>query len=768
MFKTIELKNKKFLRVDFINPAVYRIRLGNENAFEENSLVRYGIVNAGCEDFQVKETAIRDRISFSTEKSAINVSKKNGMAELLNSHGLSLLSGALDPVSEKSKGFDISFNLDSSDRLYGFGDETRTKIQKRGHKNKIVVMNFASYCPVPFVMSKKGWGLFLNTTFFHYFDAGATDPGMLRFYSEKGGLDYFMIAGDSLNDILEKYCGITGKPHLLPKWGYGLTYICDERNVNAREMLYEAYEFRRQGIPCDTIGLEPDWMEEHYDYSVEKQWDNKRFHIPFWLKGRDFATFDAALKNMKFKLSLWLCCDYDLSEYEETLLDREETKPIETQNGFSDQENIFQDPHFYPQYLDKITKRGEPWFEHLKKFVDDGAAAFKLDGANQICFHPDRKWKNGMEDCEMHNLYPTLLNKQMSLGFKEHTGRRSMIFTSGGYAGIQRYSATWAGDTISSEDGDKRALVSMLNHGLSGHSNVCSDMEVWTKPGVHYGFFQTLSEVLSWHMYNQPWFLGEEQAELFKFYARLRYKLIPYIYSYAHIAAQTGTPVMRAMPLAFPDDDRCDDFIHQYMFGDFFLVAAFDDNVYLPEGGWIDFWTGETHHGSQVIPARFPENRGGPLFVKAGAIIPTQAVKNSIGADTPEEIIWDVYPKGKSEFTLCEDDGESYDYLNGKIARTRFECAENSQGFTITIHPRTGSYNKMPAKRTHTIRIFSNEKLCLKEPDIKCNYDSAGKILSIEELDENGGAISLDIIRNKRTGKPLKNKPFNVLIANKK
>ena len=112
----------------------------------------------------------------------------------------------------------------------------------------------------------------------------------------------------------------------------------------------------------------------------------------------------------------------------------------------------------------------------MKKFVDDGASAFKLDGANQICFHPDRKWKNGMEDYEMHNLYPLLYNKQMSLGFREYTGRRSMIYSAGGYAGIQRYSATWAGDT----GGGPGTLVSLLNHGLSGHSNVCTDMEVST------------------------------------------------------------------------------------------------------------------------------------------------------------------------------------------------------------------------------------------------------------------------------------------------
>ena len=103
----------------------------------------------------------------------------------------------------------------------------------------------------------------------------------------------------------------TGRPTMLPEWAYGLTFVCNDLGLRARDMLYEAYEFRRHGIPCDAIGLEPGWMEKDYDFSVDKTWSQERFHIPSWLKGKDHATFSAALKKMGFKLSLWLCCDYD-------------------------------------------------------------------------------------------------------------------------------------------------------------------------------------------------------------------------------------------------------------------------------------------------------------------------------------------------------------------------------------------------------------------------------------------------------------------------
>ena len=731
--------NNNYLRIDFINPSVFRIRMNNKDNFPEGGMVRYGIVNTRCQHHEVKRISKGSKIEFSTDSARIIVDKKDGKIQAFGPSGNLLTQNDQPPKPGSDQGFELSFELSPDERLYGFGDESRDQIQKRGHKNRMVVMNVSSYVPIPFVMSDHGWGVFLNTTMYHSFDAGATVNNRLSFRSDNGIIDYFLITGKTMPEILDKYTDITGKPTLLPKWGYGLTFICDEREVRARDVLYEAYEFRRQKIPCDVIGLEPGWMEKYYDFSLDKEWSKERFDIPFWLKGRDYGTFGIALKNINFKLSLWLCCDYDLSEYEEIQLHNGKSEKNNLAETKTLENDLFHDPNFVPVYFDKLHKQGVPWFEHLKKFVDDGASAFKLDGANQICFHPDRKWKNGMEDYEMHNLYPLLYNKQMSLGFKEYTGRRSMIYSAGGYAGIQRYSATWAGDT----GGGPGTLVSLLNHGLSGHSNVTTDMEVSTEAGIHFGFFQTLSEVLGWQMYVEPWFLGDKKAAMFKDYAYLRYELIPYIYTMAHLAAEKAMPVMRAMQLMYPKDIKCDKYIHQYMFGDAFLVSAFDKTVYLPEGEWIDYWTGKRLQGNQEIPADYPENKGGPLFVKAGAIIPTQAVKENIGTKTPENIVWEIYPKGDSKFTLYEDDGESYKYLEGKVAKTVLECNENSDGIHIIIHPRVGVYDNMPQKRTHSIKIHYPEKLTVKNGIIDLKFVENNNILSIVDIPETSKEIDI-------------------------
>lgn len=702
----IALADGSCLRAAAVTPHVFRVRLRPDGLFPEPGLVRYGVVQSALPSAQVEVVEDEQAVHLDTGEARLTLSRRDGRAVLRDAQGKLLVQDAEAPRSDPQTGFRASFALRDDERLYGLGDETRDRIQKRGHKTRMVLRNVVSYAPIPFLMSTGGWAIFLNSTWFHDVDAGATASDRLVFSARQGELDYYLIAGRGLPELLDHYTQIAGRPAVLPMWAYGLTWVCDERGVRARDVLYEALTFRREGVPCDLIGLEPDWMERHYDFSVDKQWSTERFHQPFWKPHEQPGGFCAALKNMGFRLSLWLCCDYDVSEYEEQILcgddaptgDDEHAAPAPEDRY---EEDIIRDPHFVPRYFDTITRPGEPWFEHLKKFVDNGADAFKLDGSNQICFHPDRKWRNGMDDREMHNLYPVLLAKQMSRGFAEHTGRRPMIYTAGGYAGIQQYAATWAGDT----GGGEKPLVCALNHGLSGHSNVSCDMQVWTKAGIHFGFLQPWSQVLCWHQYNQPWFLPEDLQRLFKRYARLRYRLLPYLYSAAHVAARSGMPMMRAMPLVAPDDPGSDELVLQYMLGDSLLTCAFTDTIHLPAGKWVDYWTDEVHEGPLELHYEPPENCGGPLLVRGGGIIPTWPEMDYVGHRPVETVGLEVYPCACGEFTLYEDDGVSLAYLDGEVATTAINCEAREDGLTLTIAPRRGRYEGMPARRTWDVTV---------------------------------------------------------------
>lgn len=702
MFRSpITLSNKSLMIVEVLAPDLFRIRMDATGKFSPGGVERYQMLNLDWPDCTVQEQKGGKDILFKTEQAELRVDCTDGNFCLCGADGRELLRTAAPPNGSQDSGFNLRLKLQADERLYGLGDESRSELNKRGHDKIMSITNVSAYTPIPFFSSSRGWGLYLNTTWIHRFDGGKKNPEVLQLYSQKGMLECFLFAANSIPDVLNRYTELTGRSYVLPRWSYGMTFVCDEREVRARDILYEALEFRRQGIPCDVIGLEPGWMEKRYDFSTEKQWSETRFHIPFWLKNKPYGTFCHALHNMGFKLSLWLCCDYDLSEFEELQLKNQGaadslSPSVDAESNLED--DLIKDPHFHPSRQDTLTKPGEGWFEHLKKFVDDGADAFKLDGSNQINYHPDRKWLNGMDDAEMHNLYPLLLAKQMCQGFTEYTGgKRTQIFTPSGHAGIQKYAAIWAGDT----GGGPNTIPALLNLSMSGQSNVCTDMQVHDAAGIHYGFLQALAEGFSWHMYNQPWFLKPECLALYKYYAHLRYSLLPYIYTMAHIAYRSGMPIMRAMPLVCPELPEADDCLQQYFFGDSLLVSAFADKVLLPAGAWYDFWTDRLQQGGSWIPAEFPADRGGCLLVKAGSVIPRQSPVESAGTKLPELLTWHIYPGEDFDFTLIEDDGISLAYQKGEVVETEVRGRRSGNRYMVEISPRKGTCQGMPALRKH-------------------------------------------------------------------
>ncbi|GAA3408820.1 TIM-barrel domain-containing protein [Paenibacillus hodogayensis] len=676
----IPIASGGFMRVEAVSPYTFRIRMRETNDFPESALERYGIIRSRhlCDVITDNDGS---RITLSTAKAMLRVEAASGMLSLYKESGELLTNHAAPSRYGAGTGFAVHFSMTDGEKWYGLGDESRERLQHRGHRVSMWVENVKRYAPVPLLMSSKGWGLLVNTTWKHEIDIGCTQPDRLTFEGLGGELDYFVFVGDSLEQLLDRYTDVTGKPVLLPIWAYGLTYVCHEQ-VNARQMVDDALNFRREGIPCDMIGLEPGWMKEFNDFSANKSWHPERFGIPSYAKKSD--TFIGALDKLGFKLSLWLGCDYDLSVYEERQLAGARTKAAEPSDHEADKES---------------------WYAHLRKFVEQGVSAFKLSGAYQAIPQPGRRWGNGMDDEEMHNLYPLMLAKQMHLGFKEQTGLRSMIYTVSGFTGMQQFAATWSGNSE-----QEPGLVSLLNHGMSGHVHTTTDMDVSTPEGIHFGFLQPWSQLNSWAYWRHPCLLEHDLLQTFKTYAKLRYRLLPYIYSAAHCAARTGMPIVRAMPLAYPADSRSDGLLHQYMLGDYLLTAALTNRIYLPEGVWFDYWTGKRHTGPLEMEYAVTAPAGGPLFVRGGAIIPVWPEVTHIGAKQPEKLGLHVYPHGESEYTLIEDDGTTYRYLDREVAETAISCRATEKWTRIAIGRRTGQYEGMPVKRKYELLLHVQAK----------------------------------------------------------
>ena len=695
------------VRVDVLGQRLFRVRYSKAGQWTESALNRYGIFTRDFADMAFQQTQADGLASIATKEARLTVSRKDGAVTLATADGKPLTQQAA-PAYQAGGGYDVRFSLSKDERIYGLGDVSRDNIMRRGGVYECWVLNVKSYIPIPMLLSNRGWGLLMNTTWRNTFDVGKSDPDRIICTAPRSDLDYYLFCGPDYRSLLATYTSLTGRPALLPVWGYAFTYVCNE-NIDAFNMMNEAMTFRREGMPCDVIGLEPGWMSKNYDGTTAKKWHPQRFPIPDWAP-KGGHTFLGALARKGFKLSLWLCCDYDLGVFEEDqLAGRKWVAPVNAKPGTTvNVQEGFED--------ERITKPGakkksggkpaasqvlEPWFPHLAWFVDQGVSAFKLDGCAQVIEHPTRKWGNSMTDEEMHNLYPVIYAKQMARGFEERTQRRSMIYSAGGYAGVQQFVASWAGDT----GGGPKPLASILNLGFSGHSNHSCDMEVTSTPGIHFGFLQTWAQENNWAYWHQPWLLEDAQIVAFREYARLRYRLLPYLYSSAAEASLTGYPVMRAMSLAYPDNPAWDAARTQYMLGDFLLVSAFSKEVSLPEGTWYDFWSGKPAAGPATIPVEITPTHGGGLLIKGGAIIPTWPVYDHVAKGWSPEVGLLVYPASSSTFTLHEDDGVSLGYRKGQFARTRLACETNGKTVKLTIGPREGQYSGMPATRDFTATV---------------------------------------------------------------
>ena len=523
-------------------------------------------------------------------------------------------------------------------------------------------------------MSNANIGILILAQDRHFVDIDDNIKDRLTILGNKDELDLLLFYGNSMKELLGLYTEITGKSMLFPKWGYGLTYIA-QIHQNQFEILNDMLKFREKHIPCDNVSLEPGWMTKFYDYSFDKQWDLKKFHIEKWMRYRECPkTFPSALRRFGFHMALWMCMNYDLCDHEEGLAGGESQLPA--------------------------------WYDHVKQFVNDGADGFKIDPADMVLrVNPEKVYTNGKSELEMHNISQVLVMKQMFQGFTEQMNKRPFIHYSGGYIGQQH----WGGATTGDNGGLEGSMIWLLNLAMSGFMNTTVDMNIFNPEAIHFAMLAPWAHHNAWSGCEMPWYAGEENERIYTFYARLRYHLLPYIYSCAIECSETGVPMIHPMPLEFQNDPNCSDLKNQYMLGESILLSAFTNTVYLPEGRWIDYWTGEEHEGKKFIENYVPpKDRGGALFIRKGAILPCWSERDYTSQYSEETVQLHIYPNGNSSYIFREDDGESLKYISEESCKTLIKCNESNGNVDVTIGDRIGEYEGKPANRIWEIYIHGN------------------------------------------------------------
>lgn len=673
------------------------VRISEDARKSVNYLERYGIISVPktCEDQDVELSG--DRIVFpdgrvlrfslrpekddelwSGEIAYLNRKFAGTEEHFKKIIGTPENSGKESPVAVRADDgenhFGISFTIEDHEKFYGLGEGNREAIQHRGSS----FQNWAVYqfneIPIPLVISNRNWGILIAAQDRHFVDIDDHIKGKLTAVGNRDELDIYVLYGESMKDILRLYTELTGKSMLLPKWAYGLTYIAPIHQ-NQWELMNDMAKFREKHIPCDNVSLEPGWMSKFYDYSFEKNWNLEKFHIDFWMQKRDHPyTFISALRRMGYHTSLWFCSRYDFCDQEER----------------------------------KVTGSGKlpAWYDHTEKFVNAGIDGFKLDPADMLMrADSETVYTNGRTALEMHNVSQVLLPRQVREGYEWQTGQRPFLHYCGGYTGQQTCGAANTGDN----GGGHGSMIWLLNLAMSGFMNATVDMEIFDLPTIHYAMLAPWAHHNAWMGVGQPWYAGEANEIAYTNYARLRYRLLPYLYSCAIECRETGVPMLRPMPLEFQDDPTCEELCNQYLLGENLLISAFTDEIYLPEGRWMDVWTGEYHEGRRWLKEmRFPRFVGGGLFVRCGAILPQWSDRDYLGQTNEETIRLHVYPCGESRFLFREDDGTSLDYKTVAACCTEITCAESADLVTVTIGERKGDYRGKPDRRVW--------ELCVHDP----------------------------------------------------
>jgi alpha-D-xyloside xylohydrolase len=578
-------------------------------------------------------------------------------------------------------------SIHHDEHFYGFGEKFGT-LDKRGqavnlwHANATGNTWAASYKNVPFFLSSRGYGLYVNSAYpikYHMGDLSHTNYSV---HLQHELLDMYVVAGDSYKEIIAHYTALTGRSPLPPLWSFGL-WMSRMSYREQTEIETVAAQLRENDVPCDVIHIDTDWFKTPWVNDLT--FSPERFPDP--------AAMIAKLRAQGFRVTLWQI-PYIATEsafyaegVERGYFARRDDGTPWLIDGFFGKTAV----------VDYSNPETVTWMQHkFDPLFAMGVAAIKTDFGEGA--PPDAKYAT-VDGLQMHNLYPLLYNRAIWEHTKATTGE-GIVWGRSTYAGSQRYPVQWGGDPA--------ALWSDLGnlwHGGLG-LGLCG-FPFWSVDIGGFGGTPTPELYIRWAqaglfvshprahgpIAREPWRFGEQALAIFRQYAKLRYRLMPYVWSSAHACVETALPLMRPLLLDWQDDPTTAGIDDQWLFGEGLLVAPILDEsnrrrVYLPAGRWYDWWTGAVIHEGDFgrwFDVSAPLDRL-PLYARGGAIIPLCEDMAHTGEKPWDAITLRVYPHRDSAFTLI--DGET---------RIDYRCAELSSGVRVEI----GAND-----RRHTVMIY--------------------------------------------------------------
>ena len=777
---SITFKNSQALvQVTALSPDAIRVRMTHSTTFGPD--LSYAIVKADWPSPQLEFAGTSQTETIQTADLEVRVR--------LAPFRISFHDRAGRMISKDADGMGMAWDGDrvrcwkwmpSDEHYFGLG-EKGDDLDKRGHA--YVMWNTDAYgwgaatdplyVSIPFLLALRegrAYGLFFDNTYRSSFDLGKESPEMYSFGAEGGEINYYFINGPDPKQVLERYTNLTGRMPMPARWQ--IAYQQSRYSYYPESMVrFIADNFRERHIPCDVLYLDIQYMNGFRVFT----WDKGGFPDPRKLlsdlRRQGFRVVTILDPGVKADPDYWV--------YQQGLAGNDFVKMPDGKLFIG---KVWPGDSVFPDFTwDRVR---DWWGSLYQGLVQDGVAGFWDDMDEPSVFEvpsgtmaPDAVFNDhGQESphLKVHNVYGLLMSEATREGvLKCRPNERPLVITRDTYAGGQRYAAVWTGDNSSTWEHLRLSLPELMNMGISGLSLVGADIggfamspspdlyTRWLEAGVFYPYCRTHTDIGSRNQ--EPWSYGNRREDINRQSIELRYRLLPYFYNAFHQAAETGLPVMRALLLEFPDDAKAVGTEDEFLLGDDLLVTPvlkdgeISRSVYLPKGEWFDFWSPRVYTGPAQIQVDAPLDRI-PLFVRGGAVIPTQQVVEYTDQSPIDPLTLEVYPQGDTSRKYYEDDGLTYDYLRGVYLKQTFTVKADGNGIIVVTSAREGSYQ--PPNRQLEIRIHGEwcaprqvnldgtalpkeDSLdALKKPGSAWYYDAGSRTIIIRTFDNPQGVTA--------------------------
>lgn len=646
-------------------------------------------------------------ISFSTEKVEVQLDKQTSLLKVINLKTNEVVLEEVEPVLFEKGKVILTFKENPQEYFYGGGVQNG----RFSHKGKAIsIENQNSWTdggvasPTPYYWSTNGYGVMWYTFKKGKYDFGGREKGIVKLSHDSDYLDVFYMISDGAVPLLNDFYQLTGNPILLPKFGFYQghlnAYNRDYWKEDEKGILFEdGKRYKESQKDYGGIKESLNGEKDNYQFSARGVIDRYKNHdMPLgWLLPNDgygagygqTETLDGNIQNLK------------------SLADYAHKNGVEI--GLWTQSDLHPKPE-----IDALLQR-----DIVKEVRDAGVRVLKTDVA----------WVGAGYSFGLNGI-ADVANIMTYYG----NNSRPFIISLDGWAGTQRYAGVWSGDQTGGVwEYIRFHIPTYIGSGLSGQPNITSDVD-----GIFGGKNQVVNtRDFQWKTFTPmelnmdgwganekyPHALGEPATSINRWYLKLKSELIPYTYSIAKEAID-GMPMIRAMFLEYPNDyTKGKSTQYQFLYGANFLVAPIyqetksDDKgndirngIYLPEGTWIDYFSGDKYEGNSVINNYASPLWKLPVFVKNGAIIPMTNPNNNVSEIDKGIRIYEIYPFGNSSFTEYDDDGTTEAYRQGKGVTTLIESnVSGRNNVMLTIHPSKGDFNGFVKQKTTEFRINVTE-----------------------------------------------------------